>query len=64
MLGEAEVLETGIYLGSHAEHPDPARGNLIEGNTISGWKMEARCIQSGARRETVRQHYSQQYLHE
>jgi hypothetical protein len=45
VLGEAEVLETGIYLGSHAEHPDPARGNLIEGNTISGWKMQARCIQ-------------------
>jgi hypothetical protein len=46
VLGEAEVLETGIYLGSHAEHPDPARGNLIEGNTISGWKMKTRCIQA------------------
>ena len=46
VLGEVEVLETGIYLGSHAERPDPARGNLIEGNTISGWKMKARCIQS------------------
>ena len=45
VLGEAEVLETGIYLGSHAEHPDPARGNLIEGNTISGWMMKTRCIQ-------------------
>jgi hypothetical protein len=45
VLGEAEVLETGIYLGSHAEHPAPARGNLIEGNTISGWKMKTRCIQ-------------------
>lgn len=45
-LGEPEVLETGIYLGSHAEHPAPARGNLIEGNTISGWKMKARCIQA------------------
>jgi hypothetical protein len=45
VLGEAEVLETGIYLGSHAERPDPARGNLIEGNTISGWKMKTRCIQ-------------------
>jgi hypothetical protein len=38
-------LETGIYLGSHAEHPDAARDNLIEGNTISGWKMKLRCIQ-------------------
>src|ERR1700733_1765370 len=45
VLDEAEVLETGIYLGSHAEHPAPARGNLIEGNTISGWKMKSRCIQ-------------------
>ena len=45
VLGEVEVLETGIYLGSHAEHPAPARGNLIEGNTISGWKMKTRCIQ-------------------
>jgi hypothetical protein len=44
-LGEPEILETGIYLGSHAEHSDAARGNLIEGNTISGWKMKARCIQ-------------------
>jgi len=46
VLGEAEVLETGIYLGSHAERPDPARGNLIEGNAISGWKMKTRCIQA------------------
>jgi hypothetical protein len=45
VLGEVEVLETGIYLGSHAEHPDAARGDLIEGNTISGWKMKTRCIQ-------------------
>jgi hypothetical protein len=46
VLGEAEVLETGVYLGSHAERADPARGNLIEGNTISGWKMKTRCIQA------------------
>jgi Right handed beta helix region len=45
-LGEPEVLETGIYLGSHAEHPAPATGNRIEGNTISGWKMKSRCIQA------------------
>ena len=44
-LGEPEVLETGIYLGSHAEHPAPARDNRIEGNTITGWKMKSRCIQ-------------------
>jgi hypothetical protein len=45
-LGEPEVLETGIYLGSHAEHPAPATSNRIEGNTISGWKMKTRCIQA------------------
>ncbi|HYL73875.1 MAG TPA: right-handed parallel beta-helix repeat-containing protein [Bryobacteraceae bacterium] len=45
-LGETEVFETGIYLGSHAERPAPARDNLIEGNTISGWKMAARCVQA------------------
>jgi hypothetical protein len=43
-LGEPEVLESGIYLGSHAEHPAPARDNRIEGNTIAGWKMNSRCI--------------------
>ena len=46
VLGEPDVLDTGIYLGSHAEHPAPASGNLIEGNTISGWKMKTRCIQA------------------
>lgn len=46
VLGEPDVLDTGIYLGSHAEHPAPARGNVIEGNTISGWKMKTRCIQA------------------
>jgi hypothetical protein len=46
VLGEPDVLETGIYLGSHAERPAPARNNRIEGNTISGWKMKTRCIQA------------------
>ena len=46
VLGETEVLETGIYLGSHAEHPAPARNNVIQGNTIGGWKMKTRCIQA------------------
>jgi|SRR5579871_464977 len=46
VLNEPEVLEAGIYLGSHAEHPAPARNNRIEGNTIGGWKMKARCIQT------------------
>jgi hypothetical protein len=46
VLGEPSVLETGIYLGSHAERPAAARSNRIEGNTISGWKMKTRCIQA------------------
>jgi Right handed beta helix region len=46
VLDEPEVLDTGIYLGSHAEHPAPARGNRVEGNSISGWKMKTRCIQA------------------
>lgn len=45
-LGEPDVLDTGIYLGNHAEYPAPARENVIEGNTISGWKMKTRCIQA------------------
>lgn len=45
-LGEPDVLDTGIYLGSHAEHPAPAHDNIIEGNTITGWKMKTRCIQA------------------
>ena len=44
VLGEPDVLQAGIYLGSHAERPAAARNNRIEGNTISGWKMKARCI--------------------
>ena len=46
VLNEPDVLETGIYLGSHAERPAVARNNLIEGNTVSGWKMKTRCIQA------------------
>ncbi len=45
VLGEPDVLASGIYLGSHAEKPAPARHNRIEGNVISGWKMKTRCIQ-------------------
>jgi hypothetical protein len=42
--GEPDMLQSGIYLGSGAERPAPARGNVIERNTITGWKMETRCI--------------------
>ena len=47
VLGEEHILDTGIYLGSHADRPAPAEHNLVEGNTISGWKMKTRCIQAG-----------------
>ena len=42
--GEPDMLRVGIYLGSRAERPAPARGNLIERNRITGWKMDSRCI--------------------
>ncbi len=37
-------MQSGIYLGRRAERPDPARGNVISDNVISGWKMSVRCI--------------------
>jgi hypothetical protein len=46
VLEEPHVLDTGIYLGSHADRPAPSKGNVIEGNTITGWKMKSRCIQA------------------
>jgi hypothetical protein len=42
--GEADMLRSGIYLGRGAERPAPARGNTIEENEISGYKMGERCI--------------------
>ncbi len=49
--GEPDVLQSGIYLGRvaaewAAKRADPAHDNLIEGNTISGWRMKTRCIQA------------------
>ncbi|MBZ5585500.1 MAG: right-handed parallel beta-helix repeat-containing protein [Acidobacteriia bacterium] len=41
---QPEMLRSGIYLGRGAERPDPARGNTIEDNEITGYKMKARCI--------------------
>jgi hypothetical protein len=40
------MLRSGIYLGKGAERPAPARGNTIEGNEITGFKMQTRCIAS------------------
>jgi len=42
--GEPDMLQSGIYLGSGAERPAPARGNTVERNVITGWKMAERCI--------------------
>jgi hypothetical protein len=42
--GEPDMLRSGIYLGKGAERPAPARGNLIEGNVITGYKMPPHSI--------------------
>jgi hypothetical protein len=42
--GEPDMLRSGIYLGMGAERAAPARGNTIEENEITGYKMSARCI--------------------
>ena len=44
VLGEPGMLDSGIYLGRKAERPAPARGNVVEDNQISGYKMTARCV--------------------
>lgn len=43
---DPELLESGIYLGRGAERPAPARGNVIEDNWITGWKMRAHCVET------------------
>jgi hypothetical protein len=37
-----DLLRSGIYLGRGAERPAIARGNLVEGNEVSGYKLQ--CI--------------------
>ena len=51
--GEPDMLRSGIYLGKGAERPAPARGNVIEGNEITGFKMSERCVERapGIRKE-------------
>ena len=44
IFGEPDMLRSGIYLGQRAERPAPAKGNVIEGNTITGYRMERYCI--------------------
>ena len=42
--GEPDLLRTGIYFGRRAERAAATRGNRIEDNTITGWKMNERCL--------------------
>jgi hypothetical protein len=42
--GEPDVLRAGIYLGRIAERADVSRDHVIRGNTITGYKMEERCV--------------------
>jgi hypothetical protein len=42
--GEPEMLSSGIYLGRGADRPAPARGNSVEDNQVTGYKMKSRCI--------------------
>ena len=42
--GEPEMLSSGIYLGKGAARPAAARGNTVEQNEITGFKMSGRCV--------------------
>jgi hypothetical protein len=44
--GEPDMLQSGIYLGERAERPAPARGNSIQDNEITGFRMRERCVKS------------------
>ena len=41
---QPDLLRTGIYLGAAAERPDPASGNLIEDNAVSGFGISRHCV--------------------
>ena len=42
--GEPDALRTGIYLGRGILWPEPAQGNVVEENEITGYRMKSRCI--------------------
>ena len=44
---EPEMLESGIYLSRGVARLEETRGNVIQGNRISGHEMKARCIRFG-----------------
>ena len=45
--GEPDMLRSGIYLRQGNHRPDPAAGNRIENNEISGYGMSRHCIGIG-----------------
>jgi len=42
--GEPDALQSGIYLGRGILWHEPARGNTVEDNEITGYRMKARCL--------------------
>jgi hypothetical protein len=42
-----DLLRSGIYLGRGAERPAIARGNLVEGNEVSGYKLQCIAVAPG-----------------
>jgi hypothetical protein len=41
---EPDALQAGIYLGRGILWREPARGNVVEDNLISGYRMKTRCV--------------------
>lgn len=44
---QPDLLRAGIYLGAGADRPDPATGNSIVGNAVSGYGMSKYCVVAG-----------------
>jgi hypothetical protein len=44
---EPNLLRSGIYLAPGGQRPDPARDNIIENNTLSGFGIAQHCIVAG-----------------
>ncbi len=43
-LNDPNLLRSGIYLGRGVRRLEETKGNVVENNTIQGWKMGKRCI--------------------
>jgi parallel beta-helix repeat protein len=46
-LAEPEMLESGIYFSRGVARTEETRGNVIQGNRISGHQMKSRCMKFG-----------------